>query len=130
MHIIVDFSLVKTHKYIDLCLPKTQKHIFYGGLMGFCWNGKMIPSGNLCCSGEPGRLENLLLIAAGSLREFTLQEIPTYGVGSIRSLFVHPFSFNEFLVACNQSRLLDVVNQASESEPVPGLVIPVTHSKS
>jgi hypothetical protein len=41
---------------------------------------------------------DLHLIAAGSLLEFALQELPSFGVGRIRSLFVRPFSFNEFLI--------------------------------
>lgn len=41
----------------------------------------------------------LHVIAAGSLLEFALQEIPSFGVGRIRSLFLYPFSFDEFLNA-------------------------------
>lgn len=42
---------------------------------------------------------DLHVVAAGSLLEFALKEIPSFGVGRIRSLFVNPFSFDEFLVA-------------------------------
>ncbi|MCH5177108.1 MAG: ATP-binding protein [Prevotellaceae bacterium] len=42
---------------------------------------------------------DLHVVAAGSLLEFALKEIPSFGVGRIRSLFVYPFSFDEFLVA-------------------------------
>jgi hypothetical protein len=41
----------------------------------------------------------LHVVAAGSLLEFALQELPSFGVGRIRSLFVYPFSFDEFLMA-------------------------------
>jgi predicted AAA+ superfamily ATPase len=41
----------------------------------------------------------LHVIAAGSLLEFALEEIPSFGVGRIRSLFMYPFSFDEFLQA-------------------------------
>ena len=41
----------------------------------------------------------LHVIAAGSLLEFALKNLPSFGVGRIRSLFVYPFSFDEFLIA-------------------------------
>lgn len=41
----------------------------------------------------------LHVIAAGSLLEFTLEELPSFGVGRIRSLYMYPFSFDEFLLA-------------------------------
>jgi len=41
----------------------------------------------------------LHIVAAGSLLEFALQEIPSFGVGRIRSCYMYPFSFNEFLQA-------------------------------
>lgn len=39
------------------------------------------------------------LIAAGSLLEFALESLPSYGVGRIRSIFMYPFSYEEFLWA-------------------------------
>lgn len=47
----------------------------------------------------------LHLVAAGSLLEFALSEIPSFGVGRIRSLFMYPLSFGEFLDAVGESRL-------------------------
>ena len=41
----------------------------------------------------------LHVIAAGSLLEFALEELPSFGVGRIRSLYMYPFSFDEFLMA-------------------------------
>lgn len=41
----------------------------------------------------------LHVIAAGSLLEFALEELPSFGVGRIRSLYMYPFSFDEFLLA-------------------------------
>ena len=35
----------------------------------------------------------LHVIAAGSLLEFTLEELPSFGVGRIRSLYMYPFFF-------------------------------------
>jgi uncharacterized protein len=55
----------------------------------------------------------LHVIAAGSLLEFALQEIPSFGVGRIRSLYMYPFSFNEFLLAQGLHRLLEEKRGAS-----------------
>ena len=41
----------------------------------------------------------LHVIAAGSLLEFALDELPSFGVGRIRSMYMYPFSFDEFLMA-------------------------------
>ena len=38
----------------------------------------------------------LHLIAAGSLLEFALQSLPSFGVGRVRSYYMFPFSFDEF----------------------------------
>lgn len=59
------------------------------------------------------------LIAAGSLLEFALEELPSYGVGRIRSIFMYPFSFEEFLGATNNKMLATAINNASPSKPLP-----------
>ena len=41
----------------------------------------------------------LHVVAAGSLLEFALGELSTYGVGRIKSIYLYPFSFDEFLMA-------------------------------
>ena len=41
----------------------------------------------------------LHVIAAGSLLEFALKDIPSFGVGRIHSMYLYPFSFDEFLLA-------------------------------
>jgi predicted AAA+ superfamily ATPase len=59
----------------------------------------------------------LHVIAAGSLLEFALQEIPSYGVGRIRSMFLYPFSFDEYLRAMNHNMLADALQKASPEKP-------------
>ncbi len=49
----------------------------------------------------------LHVIAAGSLLEFALRDLPSFGVGRIRSHFMYPFSFDEFLLASGKEMLLD-----------------------
>lgn len=51
----------------------------------------------------------LHLIAAGSLLEFALAELPSFGVGRIRSVFMYPLSIYEFLVAKSETKLLDLI---------------------
>jgi len=60
----------------------------------------------------------LHVVAAGSLLEFALEEIPTFGVGRIRSLFMYPFSFNEFLTAMDREALCQVIKEASPEKPL------------
>jgi len=60
----------------------------------------------------------LHVIAAGSLLEFALEELPSFGVGRIRSMFMFPFSFFEFLSACNNPLLLDAIRHATPDNPL------------
>ena len=59
----------------------------------------------------------LHVIAAGSLLEFALQEIASFGVGRIRSLFLYPFSFDEYLRASDSGILADALQNASPENP-------------
>lgn len=61
----------------------------------------------------------LHLIAAGSLLEFTLSELPSFAVGRVRSLFMYPLSFNEFLMAHQEDRLLSAKKKATYNQPLP-----------
>jgi predicted AAA+ superfamily ATPase len=65
------------------------------------------------------------IIAAGSLLEFALEELPTFGVGRIDSLFMHPFSFQEFMLACGEELLWNEVCKSSPEKPL----FPVFHEK-
>jgi predicted AAA+ superfamily ATPase len=68
------------------------------------------------------KMPNFHLIAAGSLLEFALQELPSFGVGRVRSMFVRPFSFNEFLIACNQNLLAETIKNATVNNPISDLI--------
>ena len=59
----------------------------------------------------------LHVVAAGSLLEFALEEIPSFGVGRIRSLFIYPFGFDEFLTALDEAALCDAIKMASPDKP-------------
>jgi len=60
----------------------------------------------------------LHVAAAGSLLEFALEEIPSFGVGRIRSLFMYPFAFDEFLTALNEEALSRAIKAASPDKPL------------
>lgn len=64
------------------------------------------------------KLPDLHVIAAGSLLEFALSELPSFGVGRVRTLFVYPFSFDEFLHACGEKLLLKAKQNASPEYPL------------
>jgi predicted AAA+ superfamily ATPase len=61
----------------------------------------------------------LHVIAAGSLLEFTLAELPSFGVGRIETLFMYPMSFDEFMGAANADLLGEAIKSASPQNPLP-----------
>lgn len=62
----------------------------------------------------------LHVVAAGSLLEFTLKELPSFGVGRIRSMYMYPFSFDEFLEAQGLDMQVDYKrNEADCEHPLP-----------
>lgn len=62
------------------------------------------------------------LIAAGSLLEFALLDLPSFGVGRVRSIFMHPFSFDEFLMAMEQDNLLKAIQKGVEQHSLSDAV--------
>ncbi len=60
----------------------------------------------------------LHVIAAGSLLEFAIQDLPTFGVGRIRSLFMYPMTFDEFLAAMNMEGILDICKTSNSIHPI------------
>ena len=64
-------------------------------------------------------LPELHVVAAGSLLEFALEDLPSFGVGRIHSMFMFPMTFDEFLIANGEQLLMDARNSASSSQPLP-----------
>lgn len=60
----------------------------------------------------------LHVVAAGSLLEFVLAELPSFGVGRVRSAFMYPLCFEEFLTACGERLLAEAYREASPSQPL------------
>ena len=65
---------------------------------------------------------DLHVIAAGSLLEFAMSEIPSHAVGRVRSLFLFPFSFNEFLTALGEDALLALIGKSNSDKPINELI--------
>jgi len=63
------------------------------------------------------KVPDIHLIAAGSLLEFALKELPSFGVGRIRSIYLYPFSFNEFLIAFNERSLAQLIDKSFVENP-------------
>jgi uncharacterized protein len=59
------------------------------------------------------KMPELHVIAAGSLLEFALAEIPSFGVGRVRSIYMYPLSFDEFLKGMGQEKLLNLKRNAN-----------------
>ena len=66
------------------------------------------------------KYRELHVVAAGSLLEFALQELPSFGVGRLRSMFMYPMSFFEFLNAGNHELLLQAIKDADCNNPLSG----------
>lgn len=64
-------------------------------------------------------MPGLHVIAAGSLLEFALKELPTFGVGRIHSMFMYPMTFDEFLEANGQQLLIEARDKSSIDNPLP-----------
>lgn len=60
----------------------------------------------------------LHVVAAGSLLEFALRELPTFGVGRIHSMYVYPMTFDEFLQANGETQLMAARDQATSAAPL------------
>ena len=71
------------------------------------------------------KLQDLHVIAAGSLIEFTVSEIPSFGVGRIRSLFMYPMTFSEYLTASGEDKSSRLIMSASPAKPIE----PIFHEK-
>ncbi len=65
------------------------------------------------------KMPALHVIAAGSLLEFAMADIPSIGVGRVRSMYMYPLSFREFLMAHEEHLILEQLNKASVFKPLP-----------
>ena len=52
---------------------------------------------------------HLHVIATGSLLEFALEDVESFGVGRVEYLFMHPLTFEEVLIACKEEQLMALI---------------------
>jgi predicted AAA+ superfamily ATPase len=71
------------------------------------------------------KMPDLHVAAAGSLLEFALSQIPSFGVGRIHSLYMYPMTFKEYLQASGNDMLNRVISDSSFDQPMD----PVIHEK-
>jgi predicted AAA+ superfamily ATPase len=64
------------------------------------------------------KIPELHVIAADSLLEFAISQIPSFGVGRIHSLFMYPMNFEEFLIAANLSRYANLIKNSSPQKAI------------
>lgn len=64
------------------------------------------------------KIPSLHVIAAGSMLEFALSEIPSFGVGRIANLFMYPLSFAEFLWATGDEKLEAIIRIGDSTHPI------------
>lgn len=67
-------------------------------------------------------MPQLHVVAAGSLLEFALDELPTFGVGRIHSMYMYPMTFDEYLMACGEDLLIELRNNATPDEPLVNVI--------
>lgn len=63
-------------------------------------------------------MSGLHVVAAGSLLEIALADLPTFGVGRIHSVYMYPMTFDEYLEANGEALLLEYKRKASVSNPL------------
>ncbi|MDR1407744.1 MAG: ATP-binding protein [Tannerella sp.] len=61
----------------------------------------------------------LHVVAAGSLLPPALKALSAFGIGCIRSRYIYPFSFEEYLRATDRHCLADALRDASPGKPFP-----------
>jgi len=60
----------------------------------------------------------LHVVATGSLLDFAFREIGDFGVGRIRSAFLHPFAFRDFLDVLGERQLLNGARRCGFDRPL------------
>ncbi|MBQ6142619.1 MAG: ATP-binding protein [Kiritimatiellae bacterium] len=64
------------------------------------------------------QMPGLHVVAAGSLLEFALEEIPSLGVGRLTSRFMYPMTFTEFLCGIGEETLVQMMDSADFLHPL------------
>jgi len=68
------------------------------------------------------KIPELHLVAAGSLLEFALSEVLSFGVGRVESMFLHPLSYEEYLFELNGEEMVEMIKNSSFKKPVNSVI--------
>ena len=106
------------HRIIPQMAAMCGKAIKAGSTLLFLDEIQMCPEAIMSLRFFKEEMPELHVVAAGSLLEFALEELPTFGVGRIHSMFMYPMTFDEFLKANGEYLLLEARNQSSFANPI------------
>ena len=70
---------------------------------------------------------DLYFIAAGSLLEFALKKVTSFPVGRVKQLVLHPFDFEEFLLALNRKDLVSELEKIPVAEYAHNSILDLFH---
>ncbi|MEN8158291.1 MAG: AAA family ATPase [Bacteroidota bacterium] len=70
---------------------------------------------------------DLHIICAGSLLEHAIKDIPSFPVGRIQQMVLHPFDFEEFLRAKGDDRIIDLLDMIPVKESVHDFMLKRFH---
>ena len=67
--------------------------------------------------------KNLHVIGAGSLLEFAMKKVPSFPVGRVEQIVLHPFDFDEFLLATGRQDVLNELDKIPVKNYAHGTLI-------
>ena len=68
------------------------------------------------------------VIAAGSLLEFALKEVPAFPVGRVEYLYLHPLNFKEYLLAINHEGAINALQTIPVEDHAHGILLDLFHA--
>lgn len=71
---------------------------------------------------------DLFVVAAGSLLEFALREVPSFPVGRVEQMVLHPFDFEEFLMAIGHTAALEALNRIPVEQHAHDTLLELFHT--
>lgn len=115
-------SNLDIHRIISQLSALTGKEIVDGQTLLFLDEIQECPEAIMSLRFFKEERPQLHVVAAGSLLEFALEALPTFGVGRIHSMFMYPMTFDEFVTAHSYDALLDARNNANVENPLPDIL--------
>lgn len=99
-----------------------DKEIVIGKTLLFLDEIQMCPKAIMALRFFKEDMRQLHVVAAGSLLEFALEDLPTFGVGRIHSMYMYPMTFDEFLTAQGNQQLIRLRNMATTDSPLQNII--------